>query len=185
MEEIQWIKKNLFACSKFRQHMLRGDNGILYYFIFHFHFNVYCMCFNFQHLLHTGKLLTKVQLNNFSIFTDKMFELLCQLKIVHSSLFKKCKKDDTLLLKRSCQFELCFLYSPVYRDANDNIAWQKEAKDAEKWTDTAKNIASPPWNCNGPNDLKRHHEESHLKKKKIDEISQKTTKLSQMLDVCK
>ena len=118
-------KKDFISLLKIQAaYAKRGDNGILYYFIFHFHFNVYCcMRFNFQHLLlHTGKLLTKVKLNNFSIFTDKMFELLCQLKIVHSSLFKKCKKDDTLLLKRSCQFELCFLYSPVYRDANDNIA---------------------------------------------------------------
>jgi hypothetical protein len=58
--------------------------------------------------------------------------------------------------------QLLLSFSPVDWDAHDNVAREKESKDAEEGEDAAEEVASAPRHRRRPTDLERHHQKSHL-----------------------
>lgn len=54
---------------------------------------------------------------------------------------------------------------PVDRNAHDDVAGKKEAEDPEERAKPAEEVPRPPRDRCRPDDLQRHHQESHLKVK--------------------
>ena len=53
-------------------------------------------------------------------------------------------------------------FSPVERDADEDVAREEEAEDLEEGEDPAEDVARRPHHRRRPPDLQRHHQERHL-----------------------
>ena len=134
---------------------------------------MFCKCaLNFQHLLKT---FNKVKLNNFSIFTDKMFELLCQLKIVHS-FSKKCRKAIHFCWK-AVNFNSSVFCTHLSIEMQTTILLDRKRPKMRKNEQTRQRISPAHHETVIAQMISRGIMKKVTWKRKIDEISQKTTNL--------